>query len=419
MSRFDPNVLAGVFAHAARIGLASPPVWDGCKGTVPVLHPENGACLGHVLPGRGFALAADLHRLGITRPIPGVFERSPVWRTRDKLQAWMKLNEGMPLPLYDYRGVLRSLADPDLAVFEMLHVSPAVLAAKSLAAAITTYDGIITARGGGKANDLVFAKVSATTVAQAFSTVFGLAGLPVAGTYTNIPGGAVHTRASTGALNSLWNPTNPDKKYLLTFGFGSSSAIDWGVLVDLLVGCGNISCSITTSQTVNSVAQTRQYENTLGAGVMASLHITTALGTGTGTSTLTSYTDQDGNIGAASGTITSVASAILHRVFPTSGDAVPWVPLASGDYGVRSVETFAFSAAHSAGVAALNLVYPLSYVPGIAANLYVERDSTTQVDGFRELVADGSFVVGCLTMFVQTNSTSSGTLRGFVRTAAG
>ena len=311
--------------------------------------------------------------------------------------------------------------DSERAAIHLLAVSPEVLAAKSLAAAITTYDGIINARANGKAMDATYSKTSLTTVAQAFSTLWRAGGLPVAGSYTNIPTGAVHDRATVGSWGGIGDPGGSDKKYLLTIGYGSTSSIDWGILVDLLVCAGNINAAITTSQSITSAALTRQYGSTAGAGVMVTFEVTTALGTGTGTFSLTSYTDQDGNTGAVSQTGTSVASAIANRLVPTGAAtdvAVPWIALASGDFGVRAISTFAFSAAHTAGVIALNMAYPLAFIPGLASNLYVERDSTTQIDGLTELV-NVSQVVGCLTWYLQTNSTTTGSFRAFARTCSG
>jgi len=242
--------------------------------------------------------------------------------------------------------------------------------------------------------------------------------MPEAGTYTNIPTGAAHDRATTGAWHGLTNPTNPDKKYLLTFGYGSGSAIDWLVLVDLLVACGNINANATGNQAITSTAQTRQYGSTLGAGVMGVLEVTTAFGATPANITMSSYTDQDGNTGATNAAEAATTSCIANRLQPVGVNS-PWLVLASGDFGIRSVETgISFSAAMGAGVCALNLVFPLMYIPGLASNLYVERDSTTQIDGITELVA-ASFVIGCLTVFVQTNSTTSGQFKGFARTCAG
>jgi hypothetical protein len=421
MKPHDPDALAVVLGTAAQMARRLPPGWDGDRLTSWLIAP-NGVKLGRMLWGRGLALEFDLSAARIYRPVPHVWDHSHLGRLAE---GFWSLRQGLVLrPRSDswYRTFPGKLFDPDraaVAAADHVPLSPSVAAAKRLAAAITTYDGIINARANGKANDATMSKLTLTTVAQAFSSLWRQGGDPAAGTYTNIPGGAVHTRATTGAWRSLINPSGADKKYLLTLGFNSTSAIDWAIFVDLLVACGNINAAIATSQTINSVAQTRQYGSTLGAGVLATFEITTALGTGTGTFSLTSYTDQDGNTANVSDTGTSVASAITGRLIPTGGNGlIPWLGTATGDFGVRSVETFAFSAAHTAGVIALNLAFPLAYLPGIAANIYVERDSTVQIDGLTELDTDGTDI-GALTWYLQTNSTTTGSFRAFARSCMG
>jgi hypothetical protein len=402
-----------------------PPCWLGDRIVQPVYHPD-GFVIGWALMGTGFLLAGDLPDYGLRRgvTIPHVFERSQVLYAQEVVA---QVTGRLSLPALGdpwYRTVQGRVFCPERAAIEIVRhgipLSPGVQAAKRLAAAITTYDGIITARAGGNANDATMAKVSITTVAQVFFSLFRAGGLPVAGTYTNIPTGAVHTRSSTGAWSGITAlATGTNRKYLLTMGFGSTSAIDWGVLVDLLVGCGNISHA-NTANTVSSTAETRQYGTTLGAGVMASFDVTTALGATAGTIAMNSYTDQDGNTGADTGTVTCSNSAIAQRLEPTStGSIPPWMPLASGDFGVRAVATVTTAGNTGGGVSALNLVFPLAYVPGCIGNVYIERDSTTQIDGLTELVQDGSDIIGCLTWFVQTNTTTSGTFRAFARCCEG
>lgn len=416
--RYDPDRAARVLVDAAGIARRAPPAWDGDHIVTKLFTPEGGF-LGDMLPGRGLALAHDLRAFGIECPLPHVYERSAVQRAQENVARWGEALEAKR-HMFARRGLLRPLFDPQWGAIELVSVSPEVAAAKSLAAAITTYDGIISARAGGNANDTTMSKASLTTVAQAFSSIFRAGGMPVAGTFTNIPGGAVHTRASVGAWNGITAlVTGTNKKYLLTIGFGSSSAIDWGILVDLLVGCGNVLATVNTAQAITSTAQTRQYGTTLGAGVMGTLLVTTAIGTTASNINLSSYTDQDGTTGASGAAEAMTVSCIADRLQPV-GNNSPWLMLASGDYGIRSVETgITLSAAMSAGVMALMLCFPLAYVPGLASNLYVERDSTTQIDGLTELVQDGSDIIGCLTWLLQTNSTTSGTFRAFARCCEG
>jgi len=77
------------------------------------------------------------------------------------------------------------------------------------------------------------------------------------------------------------------------------------------------------------------------------------------------------------------------------------------------------SAAATAGVIALNLYKPLMFVPGIAANIYVMRDSTTNIDGLVELVQTSTPTLGCLNMYVLANTTSSGTMLVTMQCATG
>lgn len=419
--QYNPDRAAQVLMEAAEKARRSPPAWDGDHIVTKLFSPA-GAFLGDMLPGRGLALGHDLKAFGIHRSLPNVWERSDVQRAQDNVRRWGEELDAKRR-LYTRRGLIRPLFDPQWGAIELLSMSPVVVAAKQLAAVITTYDGIIAARAGGgsKANDATMSKASFTTVAQQFSSLFRAGGFPVAGTYTNIPGGAVHTRASVGAWNGITAlVTGTNSKYLLTIGWGATSAIDWAILMDLLVACGNISANLNTAQVITSVAQTRQYGTTLGAGVMGTLEVTAALGVTAANVTLSSYTNESGTAARANTADAMTPSCIAQRTQP-AGSTMPWLNLQSGDYGIRSVESgITFSAAMGAGgVVALNLAFPLAYVPGLASNLYVERDSTTQIDGLTELIKDSGNLIGCLTWLAQTNGVTSGTFRAFARTCEG
>jgi len=389
-----PDTLALNLALMARQARSQAPTWDGAGISVPVMSPGGGS-FARALPGRGLYLFDDLKNLGIRRPVPGVFEYSKVQHLRDWFAA------GLDKQLLERRDRWhRWMCDPERG-------------------AIATYDGIINARGAGKAFDRTAMKTSITTVANAWSSLFRAGGTPGAGAFTAIPGGAAHSNATPGAWSyGLANPTAPDKQYLLTFGFTSAQQINILVLVDSLVGAGGISASVTSSTTVTTTALTR-YTN--GEGVLPIAVVTTALGTGTGTSSINSYTDQDNNAAQAGQAFSSAASLIVERVLPTSGtfNGSLFVPLAAADYGVRSVENYQFSAAHSAGVIALDLVYQILWMPGVVANAFVESNLTIQPDAIVEIAQTSGNVLGCLVGYVLTNTTTSGILAAFFRTCQG
>lgn len=365
----DPDILAGNLIRMGALARSMPPAWDGAQVAYLAAGP-SGEYFGKMLPGRGLYLNADLHGYGITKSLPHVYEDSVVRKLVDVLRS--------------ERG------------------------------AISTYDGIIAARAGGKAFDIVAGKASITTVALAWTSLFGVSGMPPAGTYTAIPGGAAPTRASTGAWSQgLADPTGGDKKYLLTLGWTSASQINMAILVDLLVAAGTISCNSGSSPyTISTTALTRY---TTGAGVMLTFEVMTAL-SGTADNINVTYTNQGATGSRTTGAIALTTSAIVGRLLPIN--LGPFIQLQAGDYGVQSVQSLTMSGANT-GVLALHLYYPLCFVPGMVANVYAERDSTIQINGLTELVTTAGGALGCLTMYVMPNTTASGILTAYMRTCDG
>ena len=279
---------------------------------------------------------------------------------------------------------------------------------------ITNYDGIINARASGNAEDSLYLKTTATGgVSGAWYSLLRSAGLPAAISPSNIPGGSVMTRASAGAA-PLGNPAS-GSKYLLTFGVSVPSVTGFSaiLLADILVAAANISANTTSAQTVNTAALTRY---TSGAGVMMVMAVTTALGA-TASNVTISYTNSAGASGRSTGAIAMTASAAANRLQP--GIAGFCIPLQSGDVGVRSIQTVTFSAAMGAGVLDIYLFKPLIMIPTVAANTFIERDSTVQIDGLTELVVGTDAQIGCLGCFALTGGTSTTTLTGFLRTCNG
>jgi hypothetical protein len=390
----DPDATARLLGDLAAFGRRMPPAWDGARVSIPVVLP-GARYVGRVLPGRGLYLPLDAREIGLRRLPPAVYARTPVARALELFDGAERL------------GIAAAGSEDDARALRALRLAVG-------GGTIARYDDIINARMAGKAYDRAITKLSITTVANVWFSLFSQAGgLPVAGTYTAIPGGAATNNASTGAWSyGLPNPTAPDVMALLSFGFMSTQQINTLMLADLLVAAGSI-LQTAASNTVNSTALTRYTD---GAGVMMTYETTTAAGATAQNMTVT-YTDQAGNGSASSGAQAMTASAIVGRLQPST--LTPFTTLASGDYGVRSVQTVAFSATNTAGQVALNLLFPLMLVPGVAANVYVERDSTVQIDGVTQLVTEAGGALGCLTGYIFPNTTTSGQLVAQMRTCAG
>lgn len=122
------------------------------------------------------------------------------------------------------------------------------------------------------------------------------------------------------------------------------------------------------------------------------------------------YTDQDGNttqnmtttVGCAA---TPVTGQVIH-----SGNAAtrygPFLPLLPGDYGIRDIEAFTFTAGTlytGSGSLVMHLVKPLWQIPIPASGIYSERDFVNQLPSLPK-IPDGA----CLRFLLfQTGATTN------------
>lgn len=187
---------------------------------------------------------------------------------------------------------------------------------------------------------------------------------------------------------------SPNKKHLLNMTAWSTAAT--GVpgtlmLVDMQGYYPGISNNTTSAQTLVGTP-TLRYTN--GEGVRAFMVQTSAAGA-TAQNIAMSYTDQAGNASNSMPvTVSCTASAIAGHI-SHSGTAAnnygPFLPLASGDYGIRSVQTVTMSAANT-GTFALVLARPLAQITLSVAGLMTEKDLLNQIPSLPE-IKDGA----CLT----------------------
>jgi len=350
-------------------------------------------------------------------PIPGGREAPPVSIGHPligPIGRWIPGFGKMPGRM-ELRGMNRRTLDALLRDEERFAKNPrkAMQFALRECGAITTWDGVLNSRANGKADDFCGYKLSQTTVANQWSSFFRSGGTPGAGAPANIPGGTVCNQSVAGAW-PIQKPTSPDKKYLINFGVNHLTGTNIVVLIDLLVGAGNISGSTNSVQTINTSALTRYTD---GKGVMMILAVTTALGS-TGANVTISYTGNDSQgSGRSTGAIAMTGSCITYRLQPVAGGFI--IPLQSGDIGVKSIQTLQLSASMTAGVMDIYLFKPLLIMPTLATTTYVERSTPGMLGGLIELQQDGSQNTACLTFLVNTSTTSTGVQTYFIQTCSG
>ena len=177
------------------------------------------------------------------------------------------------------------------------------------------------------------------------------------------------------------------------------------MLVDMQGYYPGISLNSATAQTLVGTP-TLRYTN--GVGVRAFLVTTTASGA-TAHNIAYSYTNSAGASGKTNPvTVAATASAIVSHL-THSGTAAnnygPFLPLASGDSGIQSVQSVTISAASGSGAAALVLARPIAILPITTAGVAVERDFVNQFPSLPRII-DGA----CLTwLYFAGGATASST----------
>lgn len=193
-----------------------------------------------------------------------------------------------------------------------------------------------------------------------------------------------------------------DTKHLLNAA--AITAVATGVpsqlmLVDMQGYYPGISMNVATSQTLLGTP-TLRYTN--GVGIRAGLVVVTTTGATAHNLSMT-YTNSGGTGSRTLPvTVACTASAITPHI-THSGTAAnnygPFLPLASGDVGIQSVQSVQLSAASGAGTAALVLYKPLMTIPLTTATVASERDFVNQIPSLPQ-IKDGA----CLTWLIFTGA---------------
>ncbi len=223
-----------------------------------------------------------------------------------------------------------------------------------------------------------------------------LAGTPIANTYSGTSLAATIPSDTSGFGLYHGGNVSTDTKHITNVA--AFTAVATGVpgvlmLVDMCLYYPGINMNSSSAQTLTNSSTLTRYTD--GVGLRAFLVNTVAAGA-TAHNVSLSYTDQGGTASnSLPVTVACTASGIVGHI-THSGVAAnnygPFLPLASGDTGIRSVQSITLSAASGAGTAALVLCRPLATVPITTLGVMGERDLVNMVPSMPKVV-DGA----CLT----------------------
>ena len=289
--------------------------------------------------------------------------------------------------------------------------------------AFTSYDDLISEIGAGKRLQNPWCKLASTApVAANWYHMWPVGGQPMAGAlYTGTALAFQRTTdLSTGALYT-GGSKSPDTKHLIyQWAMASAGAPPPSILVVDQVGYYPLTQS-ASSQVFDNTNGPDRYISAGQGGLQVAL-VGAALGGATASNiTVLTYVDQDGNTGAtiptnpANAVTVSAALPTVNlgaRTLTATGSG-PFLPLAAGDSGVRSLTNITFSAANT-GLEALVLCRPLAFIPCPTALIPGERDLVMQIANL-ERIYDNA----CLSFFVFFPTTTGATLTGGIDVAWG
>jgi hypothetical protein len=290
----------------------------------------------------------------------------------------------------------------------------------------TSMDDIISEITSGKFSRQDWNKITgaAAYTAGRWYDFSALAGYPVANSYAGTALAWKTCNASTGNGTDIFGiqhggTVSTDTQHLMNVA--AVTAVATGVpgvlmLVDMQGYYPGINMNTASAQTLTGTP-TLRYTN--GVGVRAFLTIRTSSGA-TAHNVAISYTNQAGTSGKTLPvTVACTASAITPHI-THSGIAAnnygPFLPMASGDTGIQSVQTLTLSAASLAGTAALVLARPLLTLPITTVGVAAERDLLNQLPSLPQ-VKDGA----CLTWlyFAGAATAANTNFYGSIETAWG
>lgn len=190
--------------------------------------------------------------------------------------------------------------------------------------------------------------------------------------------------AVSGYTGEIGIPSASNTTYIKAVNINSQNAGTF-ILCDLLWHNSGLSNTITTSQTINSVAFAARDDNGTadGVGVVAALVVTGATGAGTPTITL-GYTNSSNTAGRSAITVSASLAS-------TTAGATYFFGMQSGDVGVRSIQTYQQSATWTSGTVHLMAFRPILTVPVYSSVKRYYADITEQ--GLTKIY-DGSTLFG-------------------------
>jgi hypothetical protein len=238
--------------------------------------------------------------------------------------------------------------------------------------AFSNLSALIAAATGGKAQNFTYTKTgSAVAAIGNAADLWTSAGQPGAGAAGSAaPGGKAWTNADAGSLKYA-NPVNANTGHFAT-GYVSASVVSNTLLLyDRLLSVVKTMASTTTEAVTGTFSRYQSATTTnadyIGGNFCFPSNPTTILAATAHNWTVCQYTDQAGNTANSFPTIAGLSACAVHAIDLAVGN---WfMPLASGDVGVKALTQMQCDASVATGTIDFNVGHPIAFFPAPIANM--------------------------------------------------
>jgi len=263
-----------------------------------------------------------------------------------------------------------------------------------------SYDDLIAEISAGKRLTLPWSKTfTSAPVAGVWYDMWPVGGTPGAGVYTGTNYTFTRTTDTTaGALYHGGNKSTDTKHVIRALAHQAAATMDRLMVIDRVGYYPIPNPHPTTLQALTNTTGPDRYVSAGEPGLLAFIVNSSGNATTTGNLSALNYTDQDGNAGAMPTTptvgpnpLSTAPSTTLGARFQFAVAGLgPFLPLAAGDMGMRSVTSIQFSAGITQ-TSALVLCRPLYTIPLAGANAPTERELVMMLAGLPR-VYDGACI---------------------------
>lgn len=246
--------------------------------------------------------------------------------------------------------------------------------------AFTSLSAIVAAKTGGKGCDMWFAKAGVASSAIGGSMdLWGAAGLPAAGAAGSAaPGGKVWSNADAGTMGFVNAVANANTSVFIS-GYVTGSVIAntlllYDRLMSVVKTMNSTATEAVTGVPTRYTSQTTTNKDYIGGNFCFPSNPTTVLAATAHNWTVCQYTDQGGNTAQSFPSATGISACPVRQIDLAVGSGSWFMPLASGDFGVKALTQMQASAAVATGTIDFVVGHPIAWLACPVANMVCNVD---------------------------------------------